>query len=64
MLGSVWGFLFFVLVVMGLAGGYPVLAAVGGMGLLVAGGAWVWSRLSLERLGLRAVALREPGLRG
>ena len=50
MLGSVWGVLFLALVVMGLAGEYPVLAAVGGMGLLVAGGAWVWSRLSLERL--------------
>ena len=50
MLGSVWGTLFLALVVMGLAGEHPVLAAVGGMGLLVAGGAWVWSRLSLERL--------------
>ena len=64
MLGSVWGALFLALVVMGLAGEHPVLAAVGGMGLLVAGGAWLWSRLSLERLHFERTLSAEPRLRG
>ena len=50
MLGSVWTFLFSLLVIVGLAGDFPVFVALGGMGLLVAGGAWLWSRLALDEL--------------
>lgn len=50
MLGSVWAFLFGLLVIVGLAGDFPVFVALGGMGLLVACGAWLWSRLATDEL--------------
>ncbi|MBI4232878.1 MAG: DUF58 domain-containing protein [Chloroflexi bacterium] len=50
MFGEFWLLLFLALVIVGLAGRYGFLVALGGMGLVVVALAWVWSRLSLERL--------------
>ena len=50
MIGTGGAVLFLILGLIGLATGAPVLLVVGGMALLVIGGAWLWSRLSIERL--------------
>jgi uncharacterized protein (DUF58 family) len=50
MIGAGGAVLFLLLGLIGLAAGAPLLLIVGGMALLVIGGAWLWSRVSLERL--------------
>lgn len=50
MFGQLWGFTFLALVVVGMASGSSLLAGIGAVGVMVAGGTWLWSRVSTQRL--------------
>ncbi|MBM3945784.1 MAG: DUF58 domain-containing protein [SAR202 cluster bacterium] len=49
-LGEFWAVLFIVLLSVGFAARTEILVIIGGIGLAVAGGAWLWGRLAIERL--------------
>lgn len=50
MFGELWVYLFFALLLTGFASRAEILVIIGAIGLLLAGGSWLWSWLSLERL--------------
>jgi uncharacterized protein (DUF58 family) len=50
MLGEFWVFMFVALLGIGFAVRNQVLVIIGGIGLVLVAGTWLWSRLSVERL--------------
>lgn len=57
-LGEFWVVLFIVLLSVGFAARTEILVIIGGIGLVVAAGTWLWGRLAIERLTFRRTISR------
>ncbi|MSP78530.1 MAG: DUF58 domain-containing protein [Dehalococcoidia bacterium] len=64
MFGEFWVYLFVVLLTVGLATRNATLVSISGIGLVLATGTWLWSRLAVERISYRRTVSRRRIFQG